>query len=255
MEPQKGTGAVDELALAGRENLDPQHVSRYDAKEDAGAPAEMAMLAQLGIGAGPTVVDLGAGTGQFTLEAATVAKRVIAVDVSPVMQARLRGKLDAEVDAIDISPAMLALAEIQARDRKVAIRTQSAGLLSFAYQPNSYDLVVSEFALHHLPDFWKAVALARIAAMLRPGGIFRLVDVVFGFEPSEAGAALERWYATADSADVAVDWTRAELEEHVADEHSTFTWLLEPMLERAGLRIERADYSEDAIFASYVCRR
>src|ERR1700687_102532 len=52
-------------------------------------------------------------------------------------QAALMG---AEFDAIDISPAMLALAEIQARDRKVAIRTQAAGLLSFASHPNSYDL-------------------------------------------------------------------------------------------------------------------
>src|SRR5207253_342132 len=87
--------------------------------------------------------------------------------------------MGAEVDAIDISPAMLALAEIQARDRKVRIRTQSAGLLSFAYQPNSYDLVVSEFALHHLPDFWKAVALARIFCALKPGSSFYLRDIVF----------------------------------------------------------------------------
>src|SRR6266436_1837322 len=74
--------------------------------------------------------------------------------------------MGAEVDAIDISPAMLALAEIQARDRKVAIRTQSAGLLSFAYQPDTYDLIVSEFALHHLPNFWKPVALSRIFCAL-----------------------------------------------------------------------------------------
>ena len=91
--------------------------------------------------------------------------------------------MGADVDAIDISPAMLALAEIQARDRKVAIRTQSAGLLSFAYQPNSYDLVVSEFALHHLPDFWKAVALARIFRALKPGGCFYLRDIVFASMP------------------------------------------------------------------------
>ena len=32
--------------------------------------------------------------------------------------------MGAEVDAIDISPAMLALAKIQASDRKVALRTQ-----------------------------------------------------------------------------------------------------------------------------------
>ena len=87
--------------------------------------------------------------------------------------------MGAEVDAIDISPAMLALAKIQASDRKVAIRTQSAGLFSFAYQPNSYDLIVSEFTLHHLPDFWKAVALSRIYGALKPGASFYLRDIVF----------------------------------------------------------------------------
>ena len=87
--------------------------------------------------------------------------------------------MGAEVDAIDISPAMLALANIQASDRKVAIRTQPAGMLSFAYQPNTYDLIVSEFTLHHLPDFWKAVALSRIYDALKPGANFYLRDIVF----------------------------------------------------------------------------
>jgi ubiquinone/menaquinone biosynthesis C-methylase UbiE len=225
---------ADEVGFAGRENLDPEHVARCDAKEDAGAAAEVAMLAGLGIGAGSTVVDIGAGTGQFTLAAAAAVGRVVAVDVSPVMLARLREKL--------------------ARGGS-NVETVEAGFLSYQHAGEPADLVYSRLALHHLPDFWKALALARIAAMLRPGGIFRLSDVVFGFGPSAAGAVLERWYATADSADVAVDWTRAELEEHVAEEHSTFTWLLEPMLERAGLTIEGADYSEDEIFAHYVCRR
>ena len=95
----------------------------------------------LGVQPGWSVADIGCGTGVMACEAAVMG---------------------AEVDAIDISPAMLAMAKMRARDRKVAIRTQPAGMLSFAYQPNSYDLIVSEYALHHLPDFWKAVALARI---------------------------------------------------------------------------------------------
>ena len=68
----------------------------------------------LGVQRGWRVADIGCGNGVLACEAALMG---------------------AEVDAIDISPAMLALADIQARDRKVAIRTQSAGLLSFAYQP------------------------------------------------------------------------------------------------------------------------
>jgi hypothetical protein len=39
------------------------------------------------------------------------------------------------------------------------------------------------------------------------------------------------------------------------DENSTFTWLLEPMIERSGFRIDAADYSLDGIFARYVLRR
>jgi FkbM family methyltransferase len=226
---------IDERAHAGRENLDPEHVARYDAKEDGGAAAEVAMLGELGIGAEATVVDIGAGTGQFALAAAPAVRRVVAVDVSPVMLARLREKLG--------------------EGHAGNVETVEAGFLTYEHRGEPADLVYSRLALHHLPDFWKAVALARIAAMLRPGGIFRLDDVVFGFEPREAGAALERWYATAEGGDVEVEWTRAELEEHVAEEHSTFTWLLEPMLERAGLAIARAEYGEHEIFARYVCRR
>jgi len=88
---------------------------------------------------------------------------------------------------------MLALAKIQASDRKVAIRTQSAGLLSFAYQPNSFDLIVSEFALHHLPDFWKVVALSRIHGALKPGASFYLRDIVFASMPDGPDRDVEDW--------------------------------------------------------------
>jgi hypothetical protein len=50
------------------------------------------------------------------------------------------------------------------------------------------------------------------------------------------------------------EWSRAELEEHVRDEHSTFTWLLEPMIRRAGFEIEESVGSDDGIFARYVLR-
>ena len=123
-----------------RIGLDSAVASIYDRHDDSDIRARAA-LTMLGVQPGWRVADIGCGNGVLACEAALMG---------------------AEVDAIDISPAMLALAEIQARDRKVAIRTQPAGLLSFAYQPNSYDLIVSEFTLHHLPDFWKAVALSRI---------------------------------------------------------------------------------------------
>ena len=66
---------LDEMASAGRENLDADHVSRYDAKEDAAAAAEVALLEGLGLDRQSHVVDIGAGTGQFTLAVASVCAR------------------------------------------------------------------------------------------------------------------------------------------------------------------------------------
>src|SRR6267378_8403190 len=120
--------------------LDSVVASIYDCHDDSDIRARAA-LTMLGVQRGWRVADIGCGNGVLACEAAMMG---------------------AEVDAIDISPAMLVLAKIQASDRKIAIRTQSAGLLSFAYQPDTYDLIASEFTLHHLPDFWKAVALSRI---------------------------------------------------------------------------------------------
>ena len=68
---------IDEIATIGRENLDPNHVARYDDKEDAGASSEIALLRSLGYGTESVIVDLGAGTGQFALEAAQSFGRVV----------------------------------------------------------------------------------------------------------------------------------------------------------------------------------
>src|SRR3981081_3761257 len=135
--------------------LDSAVASIYDRHDDSDLRARAA-LTMLEVQRGWRIAAIGRGQGSVACGAPRVAP---------------------EVAAIDFSPAMLALAELRARDRKVAIRTQPAGLLSFAYQPNSYDLIVSEFTLHHLPDFWKAVALSRIFCALKPGSSFYFRDI------------------------------------------------------------------------------
>jgi ubiquinone/menaquinone biosynthesis C-methylase UbiE len=225
----------DELTTAGRENLDPAHVARYDTKMDAEAASESAWLSQLCGVPTATVVDLGAGTGQFTLEAASWAGRVVAVDVSPVMLDRLRSKLETSTVK--------------------NVECVAAGFLTYQHEGAPADVVYSRFALHHLPDFWKAVALTRIASFLRAGGLFRLWDAVYSFDSPDAATALERWFSGSAGKAIAEEWLRDELEEHVRDEHSTFTWLLEPIVVRAGFDIEHAEYSEDRVFARYLCRR
>ena len=227
---------LDERAHAGREHFDEQHARRYDTKMDAEAAAEVRLLQASGV-LTPTssVVDLGAGSGQFSLAAAPVCRRVVAVDVSPVML----GQLVANIE----------------RAGAPNVEAVNAGFLTYRHTGGPVDLVYSRYALHHLPDFWKALALRRVAEMLRPGGALRLSDVVYSFEPADAERRIETWITETTSTDVERGWTRAELAEHVRDEHSTFTWLLEPMLERAGFDVVESSYSASGMFAWYLCRR
>jgi len=227
---------LDEGRHAGREHFDVQHARRYDAKMDAKAADEVALLQAAGVlAAGSSVVEMGAGTGQFALAAAEVCERVVAVDVSPVMLARLVEKLDRS----DLSN----------------VEVIEAGFLTYEHRGEPADVVYSRFALHHLPDFWQAIALRRIADLLRPGGVLRLSDVVYSFEPADAEWCIEAWITETIGPDVERGWSRAEVAEHVRDEHSTFTWLLEPMIERAGLEITDATYSTSRMLAQYLCRK
>jgi ubiquinone/menaquinone biosynthesis C-methylase UbiE len=227
---------LDERAHAGREHFDEQHTRRYDAKMDAQPAEEIRLLQDAGVlGPESSVVDLGAGSGQFALAVAEVCKRVVAVDVSPLMLGQLREKLEfsqlSNVETID------------------------AGFLTYHHAGDPADVVYSRYALHHLPDFWQALALGRIAGILRPGGVFRLSDVVYSFEPADAERRIEAWIAETMASDVERRWTRAELVEHVRDEHSTFTWLLEPMIARAGFEIIDAEYSASGMDARYLCKK
>jgi SAM-dependent methyltransferase len=224
---------LDELANAGRENLDAAHVERYDRKMDARAPEEVELLRSWGLDASSVVVELGCGTGQFALTVARVCRRVVAVDVSPLMRKRLRSKVDeAAIDNVEIA---------------------AAGFLTYDHTGDPANIVYSRYTIHHLPDFWKVMALRRVRAMLRPGGVFRLWDVVYGFNPAEADECIEAWCAPFGE-EVEGDWARWEVEEHVRDEHSTFTWLLEAMFERTGFSIEAVDYSDDGFDARCVLR-
>src|SRR5450432_1096767 len=197
--------------------LDTAVAAIYGTADDSDLRARAA-LTMLGVQRGWRVADIGCGNGVFACEAALIG---------------------AEVDAIDISPAMLALAELHARDCRVPIRTRPSGLLSFAYAPNSYDLIVSEFTLHHLPDFWKAVALSRIFGALKPGSSFYLRDIVFVSTPDGSDRDVGAW---ADFNIKNHDFARDSVMTHMRDEYSTFGWVMERMLTDVGFTLVSVDY-------------
>jgi 2-polyprenyl-3-methyl-5-hydroxy-6-metoxy-1,4-benzoquinol methylase len=212
-----------------RMGIGPAVASIYDSHDDADLRARAA-LKMLGVQRGWRIADIGCGNGVLATEAALMG---------------------AEVDAIDISPAMLALAEIYARDRKAPVRTQSAGLLSFAYRPESYDLIVSEFTLHHLPDFWKAVAMSRIYRALKPGATFYLRDIVYASMPDALERDVDQW---ADFEIKNHDVPRESVVTHMRDEYSTFGWVMERMLTDVGFTLVSADYHAP-MHGTYLLRK
>jgi ubiquinone/menaquinone biosynthesis C-methylase UbiE len=148
---------------------------------------------------------------------------------------------------------MLDFAQVKARQLGLSnIEYVHAGFLSYEHSGDPAEFVYSRNALHHLPDFWKAVALRRITEMLAPGGMLRLRDLVFSFEPTQTASAIEAWLAQAPNRPEE-GWTRAELETHLRTEYSTFSWLLEPMLNHAGFDVQQVEYSGSGIYATYLC--
>jgi ubiquinone/menaquinone biosynthesis C-methylase UbiE len=225
----------DELTYAGPEHLDPAFVAGYDRKAgyDAGTRVDVDEDLAALAGVDGTLVDLGAGTGPLALAAAPRFRRVVAVDVSPAMQHVLRERA-----------AQAGLSNIE------CVR---AGFLSYEHTGPPADAVCTRNALHQLPDFWKAVALERVARLLRPGGVLRLRDLIFDFQPGETDEVIGRWLDGA-ATDPTRGYTRADFAEHLRTEFSTFRWLLEPMLAAAGFEVVDVVY-RGAIYAAYTCVR
>src|SRR6185437_15537703 len=188
---------LEELALAGPEHLDGDYVAGYDRKAGFDPSPDLELLRSRGLDTDSTLVDLGAGTGTFALAVAPFCKRVVAVDVSPAMLDAVRAKIAAQ--------------------GVTNVECVQAGFLSYDHAGTPPEFVYTRNALHHLPDFWKAVALERLASLMPGGGVLRLRDLVFSYEPAgvEVGIAawLDRAVASSDEG-----WTREELEAHLRDE-------------------------------------
>jgi ubiquinone/menaquinone biosynthesis C-methylase UbiE len=229
---------LDEQAFAGDEHLDRDSVAAYDRKQgtapDEAAAEDLVILRSHGMGARSTVVDLGAGTGRFVTTIAPHVGRVIAVDVSGPMLERLHQRLEAV-------------------DSAAEVEIVRCGLLRYEHHGELADAVHCRNVLHQLPDAFKVLALHHVAGMLRPGGMLRLRDLVYDTTPDRFAEHLERWFANAVN-DPALGYTAEDLAEHVRTEHSTFTWLLEPMLDRAGFDIVDRSIHRGA-YAAYTCIR
>jgi len=224
----------DEFQQSGVDFEDTAQVEAYDRNQrSSNEQAEQELIEGLGICAGHTVVDLGTGTGTFAIQACKAGARVHAVDVSQTMLAYARKK------------ALAANAE--------NIEFHHAGFLTYEHRGEPVDFMVTKAALHHLPDFWKMVGLLRMASMLKAGGVLYLRDAVFSFNASEYRSRIDAWIDRM-AKPAGEGFTLSDFETHVREEYSTFGWIIEGMLTRAGFEIEQANYLTPE-YAQYVCRK
>ncbi|MBN1120770.1 MAG: methyltransferase domain-containing protein [Anaerolineae bacterium] len=225
----------DENLPTGVDYTDITQVEVYDRRHqrfrDYGAFANHVIEAA-GIQPDHTLIDLGAGTGAFVLQAASRCRMIYAVDVSKTMLAFLRQKAD-----------------LRGIDNVVYCH---GGFLTYDHTTAPVDAVISSAALHHLPDFWKLVGLRRVAQMLKPGGRLYLMDVIFSFKPEELHEQVEGWID--GFVKTVGEEFREEVVTHVRDEFSTFDWVMEGFLERAGFRIDSITAS-DTFTSTYLCTK
>lgn len=190
------------------------------------------LLKLLKIGPDDLVAEFGSGTGEFCLEAAKHCRRVI---------------------AIDASEKMLEYAKAKMGQRKLSnIDFVHGSFLTYRHTGTPVDFVVTQLALHHLPDFWKQIALNRIHAMLRQGGTLYLKDTVYCFDIEQYEQFFEQWILETRALageEMAEDVSRA-----IRDEFSTCDWIMEGLLKRAGFTIQEAKY-EQGFLAEYICKK
>lgn len=177
-----------------------------------------------------TVIDIGCGTGAFSIHGARYFKKVYGVDVSKEMLKAASSK--AEALGID------------------NIKFCYSSFLSFQLpEGEEADIITTKWAFHHLPDYWKQAAILNMNKMVKTGGLLYITDLLFTFDPEyekNTDALLE---------DISKNFGDKFLEEaktHIRDEYSTFDWILEGLLERGGFEVKEVD-TEDPLASEYIC--
>lgn len=225
----------DEMKLSGvnynstefSDKYDERHQKMRDFKKEAEERIKL-----LGLESQSTVIDMGCGTGAFAINAASYYKKIYAIDISQLMINHARKKAnEAGIDNIEF---------------------HHGGFLTYEHKDEPVDGIVCSLVLHHLPDFWKQVALQRLIQMLKPGGKLLLFDVVFFFDMDKYESCVNEIIHAMVSR--LGETMKKELETHIRQEYSTFDWVMEGMLKKVGLKINKADYIE-GFFATYLCEK
>jgi ubiquinone/menaquinone biosynthesis C-methylase UbiE len=138
------------------DQFDPQHADRLEDPARLEALPQAAVVDLLRLSGAETIVDYGAGTGIYTVAVAAAVPdgKVFAIEALPRLVELLREKLTPELEG--------RICVCQTDDNVVPLDDGEA------------DRVVMVDVLHHVAD--QPEALEEVARVLRPGGLFVVVD-------------------------------------------------------------------------------
>jgi ubiquinone/menaquinone biosynthesis C-methylase UbiE len=149
--------------------------------------------------AGDNILDVGVGTGNVAF--------------------RLIEKFGCRISGIDPSETMLAVCRKNAKKRQCDLDLRCEDILKTSFGDEACDGIVAAFALHHIPDDQKHLAVREMRRVLKPGGKLGIAEVVVDVvgdtgNPERLKHILERWGAAALLAlkHGGPDFVRVELE-------------------------------------------
>jgi len=193
----------DEMKFSGVDFSQMEEVAAYDDKHKKFrdyAKASEEIIQRLSLNSNSIAVDLGCGTGAFAIHAANKCRTIYAVDASA---------------------AMLAYCRKQAEQKGLSnIVYCHSGLLSYEHGAELADAAVCVAVLHHLPDFWKQVALTRFCGMLKPRGRLLLFDIVFPSDKNNLQCEIDDWIKAVET--LADARLKQDAIIHVKNEFSTY---------------------------------
>lgn len=141
----------------------------------------------------PRVLDIGIGTGGF---------------------ADLLHQRGAHITGVDFSPVMLE----KCAELHPTFELHQSRFLPLPFEDGQFDVVISSFTYHEVPPRLRQQALQEVARVLKPSGVFAMLDIIFASETANQRAKAELGRA----------WDDTEVYAHVAD--------LDAMLFEAGFR-------------------
>jgi tRNA (cmo5U34)-methyltransferase len=160
------------------------------------------------------ILDLGCGTGNLT-------------------EAAIKHFPTAQVHALDISGEILE--ECKTRFTGIPnISYHQQDFNSLCFKPDTFDLVISSIAIHHICDADKSKLYKRIYKLLKPGGVLVFVDQTSGANQEIYQKHIARWKEEAFKLGSSQqNWDMWMQHQDAHDHHSPTVWHLDE-LRKAG---------------------